>query len=59
MSDKIDYKRCRTDFEYFCTHCLIDGKTNKLFKWSKKQLEQIKILSKIITHENRIRKEIK
>lgn len=43
-SEQIDYERCKTDFVYFTTHCLIDGRTGKLFKWSSAQIELMRRL---------------
>jgi len=38
---KIDYKRVKNDFVYFATHCIVDAKTGKPFKWSSLQLKQL------------------
>lgn len=39
---KIDKKKAKVDFIYFATHCLIDARTGKPFKWSPAQIELIK-----------------
>jgi len=43
----IDYKRALNDFVYFATHCIIDGRTGKPFKWTKVQFRQLLKLNKI------------
>ena len=51
MSEQIDYERCKTDFVYFATHCLIDARTGKLFKWSSAQIELMRRLCTKIQKE--------
>lgn len=34
----IDYKKALTSLRYFATHCVLDAKTNKPFKWTDAQL---------------------
>jgi len=40
----IDKERAKVDFVYFATHCLIDGRTGKLFEWSSAQIELMRRL---------------
>ena len=51
MSEQIDYERCKTDFVYFATHCLIDGRTGIIFKWSFAQIELMRRLCTKIQKE--------
>lgn len=48
--EDIDKERAKVDFVYFATHCLIDAKTGKLFKWSS---TQIKLMKKLVQNKER------
>lgn len=50
----IDYKKALTSLRYFATHCVVNAKTKKPFKWTNAQLKLLDKLqeSKQIIHKN-------
>lgn len=42
----IDYKKALTSLRYFATHCVLDAKTKKPFKWTNVQLNLLDALQK-------------
>ena len=54
----INYQKALTNLRYFATHCIVDAKTKKPFKWTNAQLNLLDKLqeygkSKQIIHTNK------
>ena len=43
----INYQKALTSLRYFATHCVVDAKTKKPFKWTNTQLNLLDKLQEI------------
>lgn len=43
----INYKKASTSLRYFATHCIVNAKTKKPFKWTNAQLNLLDKLQEI------------